>query len=225
MKKIIILGVVLLIGLAGCSLQDFSLNKNKIKVIGLEEAKGQASSFINGYLVGQQNQVTLGEITDQSGVYAIPVNLVDGKKVTAYMTKDGKYFFTEGLEVEKVKQEADKKPEAAAPAGQLQMETLTEGAGEALTKTGDVISVNYKGTLADNTVFDSSYDRGEPITITLGQNSVIAGWEQGLLNMKVGEKRRLIIPPGLAYGAEGKGPTIPPNSTLIFEVELVSINN
>ncbi len=217
-----VLGAVLLLGLTGCSLGGYSLSK--MKTIGIDEAKGQASSFINNYLVNQQSQVTLGELKEESGIYSMEVNLVDGKKVTAYMTKDAKYFFTEGLEVEKVKQEAAAKSNASA-AEQLQIETLVQGTGERQAKIGDTVAVHYQGTLENGTVFDSSYDRGEPITIILGQKTVIEGWEQGLLGMKPGEKRKLIIPPALAYGEEGKGPSIPPNSTLIFEVELVSINN
>jgi len=197
-----------------------------MKTISVDEARGQASSFINGYLVNEQNQVTLGELKEESGLYSMEVNLVDGNKVTAYMSQDGKYFFTEGLEINKVKEEKTSMENAqqnASQNAQLQIETLAQGAGEAVTKTGDTVAVHYLGTLADGAKFDSSYDRGEPITITLGENSVIQGWEQGLLNMKVGEKRKLVIPPALAYGEAGNGPTIPPNSTLTFEVELVSI--
>jgi FKBP-type peptidyl-prolyl cis-trans isomerase len=90
-------------------------------------------------------------------------------------------------------------------------------------KSGDQVWVHYIGKLQDGTEFDNSYKRGEPIPLTLGQGSVIKGWEEGLLGMKVGEKRTLIIPPDLAYGADGRPPTIPANSTLIFDVELVGL--
>ena len=83
--------------------------------------------------------------------------------------------------------------------------------------------VHYVGMLQDGTEFDNSYKRGEPIPLTLGAGSVIKGWEEGLLGMKVGEKRQLIIPPDLAYGADGRPPTIPANSTLVFDVELVGL--
>ncbi|MDP2586761.1 MAG: FKBP-type peptidyl-prolyl cis-trans isomerase [Candidatus Komeilibacteria bacterium] len=228
MKNAIIFGVVLLVGLAGGAGLAIAYNNSKIKAIGLEEARGQASSFINGYLVNEQNQVILGELKEESGLYSMEVNLVDGQKVTAYMSQDGKYFFTEGIEINKVKDEKTSMENAqqnASQGGELQIETLAQGTGEAQTKTGDTVSVHYVGTLENGTKFDSSYDRGEPIELTLGENSVIQGWEQGLLGMKVGEKRKLIIPSALGYGEAGNGPSIPPNATLIFEVELVSINN
>ena len=106
----------------------------------------------------------------------------------------------------------------------LKTETLQEGSGDVAVKTGDSITVNYAGTLEDGTKFDSSYDRGEPFTFTVGQGMVIQGWEQGLIGMKVGEKRKLTIPSDLGYGEAGAGDVIPPNATLVFEVELLSIN-
>ena len=106
--------------------------------------------------------------------------------------------------------------------GQLKIEVLEEGSGE-LADTGDTASVHYTGTLEDGTKFDSSLDRGVPFSFTLGSGRVIAGWEQGVLGMKVGEKRKLIIVPELAYGETGAGNAIPPNATLIFEVELLEI--
>ena len=96
-------------------------------------------------------------------------------------------------------------------------------AADDAAKSGDQVWVHYVGKLQDGTEFDNSYKRGEPIPLTLGQGSVIKGWEEGLLGMKVGEKRTLIIPPDLAYGADGRPPTIPANSTLIFDVELVGL--
>lgn len=104
----------------------------------------------------------------------------------------------------------------------LKIETLKEGTGEA-AKNGDFVSVHYTGTLLNGTKFDSSIDRGEPFSFVLGAGKVIAGWEQGILGMKVGEKRKLTIAPELAYGTAGAGAIIPPNATLIFEVELLEI--
>ncbi|XP_058056123.1 peptidyl-prolyl cis-trans isomerase FKBP2 [Anopheles bellator] len=91
------------------------------------------------------------------------------------------------------------------------------------TKKGDLVHMHYTGTLEDGTEFDSSVSRGDPLTFTLGMGQVIKGWDQGLLNMCEGEKRKLVIPPELGYGERGAGEKIPPNSVLIFEVELVKI--
>lgn len=88
--------------------------------------------------------------------------------------------------------------------------------------SGKTITVNYIGTLADGTKFDSSYDRNQPFIFNLGAGEVIAGWDQGLTGMKVGGKRKLTIPPSLGYGSQANG-AIPPNSTLIFEVELLKV--
>ncbi|MDD5711090.1 MAG: FKBP-type peptidyl-prolyl cis-trans isomerase [Candidatus Colwellbacteria bacterium] len=101
------------------------------------------------------------------------------------------------------------------------IEIIREGGGEVIVK-GNVAIVHYVGTLMDGTEFDSSLDRGEPLLFTLGAGQVIPGWEQGVEGMRIGEKRRLIIPPELAYGTIGTpdGP-IPPNATLIFEIELL----
>ena len=105
---------------------------------------------------------------------------------------------------------------------QLKVEVLKEGSGPSAQK-GQSIDVDYTGKLMDGTVFDSSIPRGKVFTLTLGAGQVISGWEMGLLGMKVGEKRRLTIPPELAYGASGIGGVIPPQATLIFDVEMMSI--
>ena len=104
---------------------------------------------------------------------------------------------------------------------ELKIEVLKEGTGPE-TKNGDSISVDYTGMLMDGKVFDSSVGRA-PFTLTLGAGQVIKGWEQGLLGMKVGEKRKLTIPSDLAYGKSGYPGAIPPDATLIFDVELKAI--
>ncbi|MBN2149507.1 MAG: FKBP-type peptidyl-prolyl cis-trans isomerase [Anaerolineales bacterium] len=104
----------------------------------------------------------------------------------------------------------------------LIIEDLVVGTGLDILP-GDFIAVHYVGTLEDGTVFDSSRERGEPFEFTLGTGMVIPGWDQGLVGMKMGGIRRLTIPPELAYGEAGAGGVIPPNATLIFEVELVEI--
>ncbi len=105
---------------------------------------------------------------------------------------------------------------------ELKIEEIQEGTGEESVVVGDDIVIHYRGTLADGTVFDSSYDRGEPFQTQIGVGQVIQGWDEGVIGMKPGGKRKLTIPPHMAYGEQGVG-SIPPNSTLIFEVELVEI--
>ena len=106
----------------------------------------------------------------------------------------------------------------------LMVEQLTTGAGQA-PKAGDVVRVHYTGWLLNGTKFDSSVDRGEPFQFVLGRGQVIKGWDEGVAQMKVGDKIRLTIPPELGYGARGAGGVIPPNATLIFEVELLGIGS
>ena len=102
----------------------------------------------------------------------------------------------------------------------LHVTDLVVGRGET-ARPGAEVTVHYRGTLTDTTVFDSSYTRG-PLTFTLGKRQVIRGWDQGLVGMRVGGKRALIVPPGLGYGARTRG-TIPANSHLLFEVELLEV--
>lgn len=111
----------------------------------------------------------------------------------------------------------------AVDADQFEIKVLKEGAG-AQIKAGQTAEVHYVGTLKSNgTKFDSSYDRKETFSFKLGAGEVIQGWDKGVEGMKIGEKRKLTIPASLGYGASGAGGVIPPNATLVFEVELVSI--
>jgi FKBP-type peptidyl-prolyl cis-trans isomerase len=104
----------------------------------------------------------------------------------------------------------------------LKYEVLREGNGP-VAKSGQTVSVHYTGWLTDGTKFDSSVDRGQPFSFTLGAGQVIKGWDEGVAGMKVGEKRKLTIPSDLGYGQRGAGSVIPPNATLVFDVELLGI--
>jgi FKBP-type peptidyl-prolyl cis-trans isomerase FkpA len=101
-------------------------------------------------------------------------------------------------------------------------EDLTVGTGAEATK-GQQVTVHYTGWLTNGTKFDSSKDRDDPFVFSLGRGQVIKGWDEGVQGMKVGGKRKLTIPPAMGYGARGAGGVIPPNATLVFEVELLGV--
>lgn len=116
---------------------------------------------------------------------------------------------------------APEPPASMKDATELKIEDIEVGTG-AEAKSGNTVAVDYTGWLVDGTQFDSSAGR-QPIEFALGAGMVIPGWDQGLAGMKVGGKRMLTIPPGLAYGEQSPGEPIPPNATLVFEVELVGV--
>lgn len=116
----------------------------------------------------------------------------------------------------------EENPNLVTTASGLKYVDLVEGTG-ATPQTGQTVVVHYTGTLTDGRKFDSSRDRNQPFSFPIGRGRVIKGWDEGLSTMKVGGQRQLIIPPDLGYGARGAGGVIPPNATLIFDVELLDI--
>lgn len=127
----------------------------------------------------------------------------------------------ENSDAEPVTPAADAEAVVTTPSG-LQYVDQVEGTG-AMPQAGQTVVVHYTGTLIDGTQFDSSRDRNRPFSFKLGAGQVIRGWDEGLSTMRVGGQRKLIIPPELGYGARGAGGVIPPNATLIFDVELLRI--
>src|SRR2546430_16593285 len=140
------------------------------------------------------------------------------KDMEAKQKQAGEKNKTEGV---KFLEDNKKKPDVKNTASGLQYKVIKEGTGEK-PKATDTVSVNYRGTLIDGTEFDSSYKRGQPATFPL--NGVIKGWTEGLQLMKTGSKYQFFVPANLAYGDRNVGPDIAPNSTLIFEVELLDAN-
>jgi peptidylprolyl isomerase len=118
----------------------------------------------------------------------------------------------------------NKEPKTTTTPTGLKYTVLKAGKG-ATPKPGQTVFVHYTGTLTNGKKFDSSRDRGQPFSFILGQGQVIKGWDEALSTMKVGERRKLTIPPKLGYGAAGAGGVIPPNATLIFDVELLKISD
>ena len=119
-------------------------------------------------------------------------------------------------------EEEKKEPKMQTTESGLQYKVTKEGDGPKPEK-GDKVKVHYTGKLEDGTIFDSSVQRNVPFEFTIGVGQVIPGWDEGVGDMKVGESRQLVIPPGLAYGERGAANVIPPNATLIFDVDLIEI--
>lgn len=133
----------------------------------------------------------------------------------------GKLTSAQAWEVTAYVMSLAKPPQTVTTPSGLQYAVLREGTGATATR-GQKVKTHYTGWLTDGTKFDSSYDRGEPLDFPVGVGLVIKGWDEGVVGMKIGEVRQLVIPANLAYGSRGNGP-IPANSTLVFQVELVDL--
>lgn len=193
--------------------------------IGMIAAKDRVETFLNGGLLPPGSTATIGDVSDENGLYKMPVGLPDGSSIDIYLSKDGQFFFPEGMNIDEITQQIaaqDAANNQTPSMGELKTDILAEGTGDTLVQPGDNLTVDYTGTLEDGTEFDSSIGK-TPFTFTIGQGQVIQGWDQGLIGMKVGEERKLVIPGDMAYGPSGSG-IIPPNATLIFTVKLISIN-
>ena len=173
--------------------------------------------FLQGFkeaTAGQKSQLSPDDaqsaMMELQQLMASRQGTVDGRQGEINQ-QEGEAFLTENKNKEGV---------VALPSG-LQYQILNEGSGKSPSKN-DSVTTHYHGTLLDGTVFDSSYERGEPATFPV--NGVIAGWTEALQKMKEGDKWRLFIPSNLAYGTRGAGGDIGPNATLIFDVELLSVN-
>lgn len=179
-----------------------------------------------GNVIEGQNVVDTIEQGDEMSVEILRV----GTEAEAFNAVEAFRTF-EGLRAKREKEERRKQQELLDTVAKgyeetqsgLRYKILQSGEGNKATK-GANVSVHYKGQLLDGTVFDSSYKRKQPIEFSVGVGQVIAGWDEGILLLKVGDKARFVIPSNLAYGQSGAGGVIPPNATLIFDVELMGVN-
>ncbi|WP_299162132.1 peptidylprolyl isomerase [uncultured Tenacibaculum sp.] len=178
-----------------------------------------------GSVIEGQDVVDAIEQGDNMDVEIIRVGETAEKfnAVEAFRTFEGSREKREAEELAKQKELLDSVASGydETPSG-LRYKILQNGEGKQATK-GAMVSVHYKGQLLDGTVFDSSYKRKQPIDFAIGVGQVIAGWDEGIQLLKVGDKARLVIPSNLAYGEAGAGGVIPPNATLIFDVELMNV--
>jgi len=224
-----VLGALLLTGVAGHAAEkklDLKTDKDKVSYgIGMsigQDFKRQGVDVDVDILAQAIRDVLKGE-TPLMSQQEVQETLVKFKqkmvaKQEAMQKEEGEKNLKEGEAF--LKANAKKEGVVTLPSG-LQYQVLEKGTGKTPTKESTV-TVDYKGTLVDGTVFDSSYDRGKPATFGVGK--VIAGWTEALQLMKEGAKYRLFIPAKLAYGDRGAGPVIGPNSTLIFDVELKKVD-
>lgn len=166
---------------------------------------------------GEQTLLIGGDTADGAGTYCA----ISGQDNVYVTSPPAAAVLLAGLETYRGTGEAPAPGGPLSGSGHVQIEDLVVGNGPVVQR-GQQLTVQYTGRLEDGTVFDSSSDRGRPFLFHLGAGSVIAGWEEGITGMRVGGKRKLTVPPSLGYGAAGKPPKIPPNATLVFEIELLA---
>jgi len=167
--------------------------------------------------------ITQGDVIDSLEIVRVGADAEAYNAVEAFRTFEG----TREKRIAEAKAKAEAEMEKLATGfsktdSGLRYQVLQEGNGNKAEK-GKTVSVHYKGQLADGTVFDSSYKRNQPIDFALGVGQVIPGWDEGIQLLKVGDKARFVIPSDLAYGSAGAGGVIPPDATLIFDVELMNV--
>lgn len=226
MKKTFLILLTIMIALAIWVKLKEKNNQLDLNSITLETVLEVADFIKEGNLAGS-NEEDWSLVYEEPGKPALKVGLVFNEKSAC--NKDGvnQTCVDFGLVGDRITVEGINKDNKVTVLkltnmNGLKIETLKQGAGDE-AKNGDTVSVHYVGALEDGTKFDSSVDRGQPYSFLLGAGQVIQGWDLGVLGMKVGEKRKLTIPYGLAYGEAGYG-SIPAKATLIFEVELLGIN-
>jgi len=152
-----------------------------------------------------------------------PTNLEDPEIQAAFLALDADAAIVFAVDLVSVfSGEQPEAPIVDTPPTDLEITDVTIGEGDPV-EAGDTITVHYHGTLLDGTVFDSSWDRGQPFTTAIGVGQVIAGWDEGMVGMRVGGRRILVIPSDLAYGESGSGGQIPPDAPLVFVVDLLSV--